>query len=83
MKTDLLHPLGMNNDKVATLMNDNVVAIKQAFSELPSYHLVVEAVLEYGMDNINEHCQLKPGVPVKPMLAKPTNGVKVKNFCIY
>lgn len=47
----------------------------QVFSELPSFDRVVPALLEAGLDGVHERCRLTPGIPVHPMLAKPTKGV--------
>lgn len=44
-------------------------------SELPTYDLVVPALLEVGVDKLRERCKLTPGVPLKPMLAKPTKAI--------
>lgn len=44
-------------------------------SELPSYDLVVPALLEDGVEGLRNHCKLTPGVPLKPMLAKPTKAI--------
>ena len=46
-----------------------------ARSELPSYDLVVPALLEVGIDGLRSRCKLTPGVPLKPMLAKPTKAI--------
>lgn len=45
------------------------------FSELPSYEVIIPAMLEHGILNLRENCQLQPGVPLKPMLAKPTKSI--------
>ena len=45
------------------------------FSELPSYDLVIPALLKVGVSNLREECKLTPGVPLKPMLAKPTKAI--------
>lgn len=49
--------------------------LKQVFSELPSYDLIVPALLRGGVAAAREACSLTPGMPVTPMLAKPTKGV--------
>ena len=44
-------------------------------SELPSYDKVIPALLEVGIDGLRDKCKLTPGVPLKPMLAKPTKAI--------
>lgn len=44
-------------------------------SELPSYDLVIPALINVGIDKLREECKLSPGVPLKPMLAKPTKAI--------
>lgn len=68
-------------------------------SEIPSYNLVIPALLDKGMANLKEACSLTPGrfcfdsilgsapraaltsrpecagIPLKPMLAKPTKAI--------
>lgn len=44
-------------------------------SELPSYDLVIPALQEVGINNVQAKCKLTPGVPLKPMLAKPTKAI--------
>ncbi|KAK5083743.1 ATP-dependent DNA ligase Cdc17 [Lithohypha guttulata] len=50
-------------------------ALKTVYSELPSYEVIIPAMLEYGIFNLHESCKLQPGVPLKPMLAKPTKSI--------
>lgn len=44
-------------------------------SELPSYDVIIPAMMKYGIANLRDHCKLRPGVPLKPMLAKPTKAI--------
>ncbi|EXJ53968.1 DNA ligase 1 [Cladophialophora yegresii CBS 114405] len=50
-------------------------ALKTVYSELPSYEVIIPAMLEHGIFNLHETCKLQPGVPLKPMLAKPTKSI--------
>ncbi|CAO2650712.1 Nn.00g020040.m01.CDS01 [Neocucurbitaria sp. VM-36] len=49
--------------------------LKAVYSELPSYEVIIPAMLEHGIMNLRENCRLQPGVPLKPMLAKPTKSI--------
>lgn len=48
---------------------------KAVYSELPSYEVVIPALLEGGIWKLKDNCKLSPGLPVKPMLAKPTKSI--------
>lgn len=45
------------------------------FSELPSYELIIPALLSFGVKALPKHCHLTPGIPLKPMLAHPTKSL--------
>ncbi|KAL9598972.1 MAG: hypothetical protein Q9219_004155 [cf. Caloplaca sp. 3 TL-2023] len=49
--------------------------LKTVYSELPNYEVIVPAMLEHGIFHLRENCKLQPGVPLKPMLAKPTKSI--------
>lgn len=48
---------------------------KAVYNELPAYEVVVPALLKDGIWKLREACRLQPGVPLKPMLAKPTKSI--------
>ncbi|GAA5822608.1 hypothetical protein JCM5353_005502 [Sporobolomyces roseus] len=56
-------------------LEEGAETVKSVFSELPSYDLVVPALLEKGVKDVREACFLTPGVPLKPMLARPTKAI--------
>lgn len=67
------------NDKIAEIKEELEKAtkmVKQAYNQCPNYEHVINAIITHGLENVEEHCQLKPGVPLKPMLAYPTKGVQ-------
>jgi DNA ligase-1 len=51
------------------------ITIKRAFSECPNLSLLVKACLQTPLYNLFEVCKLEMGVPVAPMLAKPTKQI--------
>ncbi|GAA5920459.1 hypothetical protein JCM6882_009650, partial [Rhodosporidiobolus microsporus] len=56
-------------------LDEGAEVVKAVFSEIPSYDLVIPAMLEKGVMNLRESCKLTPGIPLKPMLAKPTKAI--------
>eukprot|EP00913_Durusdinium_trenchii_P029305 g27472.t1 len=49
-------------------------AVRQAFSEMPNFDNLIKALME-GRRSLLEVCHISLGVPVKPMLAKPSKGI--------
>ncbi|XP_076917532.1 DNA ligase 1-like [Bidens hawaiensis] len=49
--------------------------VKQVYSVIPVYDKIVPALLSGGVWDLPKTCCFSPGVPVGPMLAKPTKGV--------
>ena len=55
-------------------------AIKEAVWVFPNYNKLIEALLESGEEHVEElpkKCYMRVGIPVKPMLAKPTTGIQI------
>lgn len=48
---------------------------KSVYSELPAYEVIIPVMLEHGLSKLPEMCKLSPGIPIKPMLAKPTKSI--------
>lgn len=49
--------------------------MKHTYSVLPIYEKIIRAILDHGIRKLPEVCKFTLGVPVGPMLAKPTTGV--------
>lgn len=50
--------------------------MKKAYSEVPSYEAILAAAFKVPLQFLHRECTLTPGIPVAPMLAKPTKSVK-------
>eukprot|EP00882_Tetradesmus_deserticola_P020475 GHRQ01022122.1.p1 GENE.GHRQ01022122.1~~GHRQ01022122.1.p1 ORF type:complete len:706 (+),score=396.24 GHRQ01022122.1:148-2118(+) len=73
----LLHKEGSKDKdgKLADRLEQASQTVKTAYSECPSYDMLIPALLAHPIAELAEHVHFMPGVPVKPMLAKPTTGV--------
>lgn len=49
--------------------------MREAFTRIPNYQVLIENAYKYGIFNLLDHSQLTPGIPLKPMLAKPTKSM--------
>lgn len=67
--------LRTNPAKLQSMLADAVETVKQALSECPSYDKLIPAVLQAPIAQLSQICHLTPGIPVHPMLAKPTKGI--------
>ncbi|KAI0076086.1 DNA ligase I [Panus rudis PR-1116 ss-1] len=65
----------LSKEKLTARLESAADILKAVYSELPSYDLVIPALLENGIEKLRESCKLTPGVPLKPMLAKPTKAI--------
>ena len=50
--------------------------IKQVYSEVPSYDALLDAALKVPLVALHDACSFQPGIPVVPMLAKPTKSIQ-------
>ncbi|KAH7910937.1 ATP-dependent DNA ligase [Hygrophoropsis aurantiaca] len=64
-----------SKEKLASRLEEAANVMKAVYSELPTYDLVIPSLLEDGLNGLREKCKLTPGVPLKPMLAKPTKAI--------
>ena len=73
----VMHETEKNSKEVpsAEKLAEGEAILKTVFSELPSYEVIIPAMVEYGLFKLQENCKLQPGVPLKPMLAKPTKSI--------
>jgi DNA ligase 1 len=53
-----------------------VSIIKKAYSEVPSFDALLDASLHVPLEKLHKACTLQPGIPVAPMLAKPTKSIQ-------
>jgi len=53
-----------------------VSIVKKAYSEVPSYDALLDAALKVPLQDLHKACSLTPGIPVAPMLAKPTKSIQ-------
>ncbi|KAF4395839.1 hypothetical protein F8388_018113 [Cannabis sativa] len=56
-------------------LEEAIKIVKQVYSVLPVYDKIIPALLGDGVWNLPKTCNFTPGIPVGPMLAKPTKGV--------
>ncbi|KAI0969253.1 DNA ligase I [Xylaria arbuscula] len=58
-----------------TQMEEAEALLKSVYSELPSWDVIIPAMIKDGIMSLKDTCKLRPGVPLKPMLAKPTKAI--------
>ncbi|KAL8515920.1 hypothetical protein ACS0TY_014570 [Phlomoides rotata] len=61
--------------KADTSLEEGAKIVKQVYSVIPVYDKIVHALLAGGVWNLPKTCGFSPGIPIGPMLAKPTKGV--------
>ncbi|XP_051137421.1 DNA ligase 1 [Andrographis paniculata] len=61
--------------KIDNPFEDAAKIVKQVYSVVPVYDKIIPALLSDGVWNLPKTCSFSPGIPIGPMLAKPTKGV--------
>ncbi|KAG8770643.1 hypothetical protein FRC12_004146 [Ceratobasidium sp. 428] len=64
-----------SKEELGAKCDEGAEILKSVFSEIPSYDIVIPALLSDGMEKLRKKCKLTPGIPLKPMLAKPTKAI--------
>ncbi|KAJ3168897.1 hypothetical protein HDU88_001224 [Geranomyces variabilis] len=65
----------LSEEKRTLMLAEAAATLKHVYNELPNYDEIIPALLKYGIDGLPERCKLRPGVPLKPMLAHPTKSL--------
>lgn len=64
-----------NETSIKQKVEETALIIKTVFCHCPDYNQIIPILIEDGIDALPEKCKMKPGIPLKPMLAHPTKGV--------
>lgn len=48
---------------------------KEVYSRMPNYEVIINSAMKHGILNLVDYCNIAPGIPMKPMLAKPTKSI--------
>jgi DNA ligase-1 len=62
-------------DEIKKKLEKAAQTVKNAYYQCPNYDRVICSIIQHGLENLDEHCKLTPGVPLRPMLAYPTKGI--------
>ncbi|GLJ09471.1 hypothetical protein SUGI_0110240 [Cryptomeria japonica] len=65
---------GFSENLKAQLQQASVLAM-EAYNILPNLNMLIPTMISKGIDFLSATLSISPGVPIKPMLAKITNGV--------
>ncbi|KAF3789524.1 DNA ligase 1 [Nymphaea thermarum] len=63
------------SSQIQSRLEEAAKSVKQVYSVLPIYDRIVSTLLSVGVTKLLDACTFSLGVPVGPMLAKPTKGV--------
>lgn len=75
----------MSPEDLQTILNQGAEGIARVYHEVPSLEIVLQLVLDHGFDVLcpesdvakanAKSLSIRPGLPVRPQLAQPTNGI--------
>jgi len=66
---------GRNEATIKQKVEETAMIIKTVFCQCPDYNQIIPIVIADGVADLAEKCKMRPGIPLKPMLAQPTKGV--------
>jgi len=66
-------------DKFNEELQEVEAAIKKSICRFPNYTALLYGILKFGtnIEELDKRLYMRIGVPVKPMLAKPTKGIHI------
>lgn len=69
--------LSENELRIEQLIKDAAAQLSSVYSQLPVWDIIIPKLLHFGAidERLARACKLVPGVPVSPMLAKPTKAI--------
>ncbi|CDZ97611.1 dna ligase i [Phaffia rhodozyma] len=65
----------LSTEDMQTLLTDGTEVVKSVYSELPTLNMIIPSLMKVGVEGLKDDCKLTAGVPLKPMLAKPTKAI--------
>lgn len=69
-------PKRLKGDALKAHIDAAAMTIKTTYCQCPNYDVIVGVLLEHGIDELLDRCPMRPGTPLKPMLAHPTRGIQ-------
>ncbi|CAO3611023.1 unnamed protein product [Cunninghamella blakesleeana] len=64
-----------SQEKKETKLTNAIEILKSVYNQLPSYDMIVPALLGCPIEELESKCTMRPGIPLKPMLAHPTKSL--------
>lgn len=64
------------NHDIGVISNEKIIQmVKDAYNKQPDFEHLVGLILQHGIENLPETCKITPTIPLKPMLAQPSNNL--------